>query len=151
MSLKNYVIYGMFVATIIILLAMTLLATPSNNKSTFNNYLTKSNYAYVVMDTSGMPKDISKNILQCGVDFAGSLGAMKVMNVYAISKNGVCYHSVYNTTKYMCLKDIGKVISDPVIYIRYGHNTSYRDNVAYVGVDETFVQGDCSVARRPVK
>lgn len=148
MEIKKYVVYGMFIAVIIVLFSLLYGATASSNKSTFNTYLSSSKYVYLIMDGDGASSPVFRNIMQCGVDFAGSLGATKILNVYAISKDGTCYYSIYNTTKYICLNDIGNVESDPIIYVKYGHNSTYQGNIAYVGVDETFVDGDCSIVQR---
>ncbi len=145
-KIRNYLVYGLFVAVIIVFAGLIYNAHSIDSKPLFNKYLSNSKYVYIVMDLEdAVNNKSSDNIMQCGVDFAGSLGGMKIVYVYAISKNNTCYYNTYITDKYSCFKQLGTIKSEPIIYIRQGDNTTYVDNIAYVGVNDEYKRGTCSV------
>ena len=145
MDVKRILIYGLFIVVIATLAMLLLGGKASDSESLFNKYLMSSRYVYILMDAEGADNLTATNIFQCGVDFAGSLGGFKVVNVYAISKDGKCYAGGHPVGKYNCLDKLGSISSDPVIYIKKGTNAMYVGNIAYVGVNKTYKMGSCSV------
>ncbi|MEM4272341.1 MAG: hypothetical protein QXH30_02030, partial [Candidatus Bilamarchaeaceae archaeon] len=109
----------------------------------------------LVEDLRGLEKyPISRNnIMQCGVDFAGSEGlAGKELNIYILEENS-CSASEWGgnlTTKPLseCYGTLSSVIGKEgkaIIWIEKGSSSlAYREGLR-VGVNETYAQGMCNV------
>ena len=116
----------------------------------FNGFLSHSSVVYIVMDISGAPNPLKRNIMQCGVDFSGSIGAYKKIVPFVVDENN-CYSVNGSISIPLCMSQIHNSWSDVgqtpvIIYIHSGNETKYIKNEAIVGVDETYMQGDCSVS-----
>ena len=121
-----------------------------------NEYLDKLQDAKtlsIVMDLRGAYDNQTRhNILQCGVDFAGSipLGGKKIF-IYSLDNDGACIISypnetILNTLVDKCIKEIYN--TDQTIYIKPSNNkpsTTYYSNRLLISMTSDY-NGRCGVA-----
>ncbi|MBD3390218.1 hypothetical protein GF415_04685 [Candidatus Micrarchaeota archaeon] len=116
----------------------------------FASNLLSSDKVYIVEDLRGLGAyPISKNnIMQCGVDFAGSEGIVgKEMKIYVLEEDS-CSHSSGNSTLEACYSEILAASNDTssaVIWIEKGSIPEFYERGLLVRVNETYMQGDCSI------
>lgn len=117
----------------------------------FADLFADSEKVFIVMDVSGVEEqETKKNVLQCGVDFAGSSG-MGGKNVsYFSIENETCYVLAYIedgilSTEY-CMEALDEGIT---IYVKEGPGGAeyFRDHMTvYVGSNYTL--GTCGIHRK---
>ncbi len=126
-----------------------LLNRPKDSLHNFAKSVEKANKVIIVEDVSNTKDPYRQNIMQCGVDYATSVGAIgKNISVY-ILENGICYTLEKGESKKLsegeCLHDIESQ-NAPIIYIEKGEGIgdSYKD-LLYVKVGENYTRGECSI------
>lgn len=112
-------------------------------KQAFEAYLASSNEMFIVMDLRGTDNStIRNNIMQCGVDVAGSVAlGGKNKTIMAIEEDS-CF--VYNNTKTVeyCLS----LITDtPTFYIATNTETEYSEKMVTVDIGATYNLYDCHI------
>lgn len=112
-------------------------------KEAFEAYLASSNEMFIVMDLRGTDNStIRNNIMQCGVDVAGSVAlGGKNKTIIAIEEDS-CF--VYNGTKTVeyCLS----LITDtPTFYIATNKETEYSEKMVTVDIGATYNLYDCHI------
>jgi hypothetical protein len=151
-AIKTTAVIILFFAALLV--AYYILAMPGNtfvtgqevDAETFKNIFLDAQNVYIVMDIRGASDDIvSNNILQCGVDFAGSTGmGGKAVTPLSISNDGCVYPEGFLTTE-----DCFSMVKDgTTVYVREGAGgAKYYSNgmVVYVGSD--YALGTCSIKR----
>ncbi len=117
----------------------------SVDETTFLNNFDSAKYIYIVMDVRGIGDDLlRKNILQCGVDFAGSSAiALKNASYYSLGDAGCVTVEGSKSAEY-CFSEIRKGMA---IYVHEGNTTSYYSNGISVGVEKDYVLGTCGIHR----
>jgi len=92
------------------------------NSSKFADDFLQYNCTYIIMDIRGIEDPFRRNILQCGVDLAGSQGLVGMdMRIMGFDENG-CVDESGNKTMRECLE----AVSDEcyIFYITKGQNKS---------------------------
>jgi len=128
--------------------------TNKNDSSTFVNKtgeeglfaynVYKANSIAIVMDVRGVSSaNISDNILQCGVDFAGSSGlADKNKTILSFSDGDKCV-GIKNMTN-LTVDDCLNLLSDDVIImIREGDFSTFHTTSLTVGINEGYAPHMC--------
>jgi hypothetical protein len=117
----------------------------SVDETTFLNNFDSAQNVYIVMDVREIDDDLlRKNILQCGVDFAGSSGiAPKNATYYSLGDAGCVTVDGSKSAEY-CFSEIRKGMA---IYVHEGSTTSYYSNGIAVGVDKDYSLGTCGIHR----
>lgn len=119
------------------------------NKETFINLLSDADKVYVVMDIVGVDDDYTRrNILQCGIDFAGSMGlANRDVTYVSMSDRGCTVASLSGLNETTSVKEcINMINKDGIsLYIIEGNETKYYTRAAMVGVGDLYVLGTCKV------
>ncbi len=117
----------------------------SVDETTFLNNFDSAQYVYIVMDVRGIDDDLlRKNILQCGVDFAGSSGlAPKNVTYYSLGDAGCVTVDGSKSAEYC----FSQVRNGMAIYVHDGNTTSYYSNGITVGVDTSYQLGTCGIHR----
>ena len=114
------------------------------DSATFNALLTDSENVFIVMDIQGInDSKIRQNILQCGVDFAGSFGLVgKNLTLYSFDTNQGCVNIERNYPISYCLKQMEMGIT---LYIEDSNETKFYTNAMRVGIGNNYTAGSCSV------
>lgn len=116
------------------------------DEETFKGIFADADKVYILMDVRGISDhSISNNVMQCGVDFAGSSGlAGKTVTPLSVSNDGCVI-----PTGPAPLGDCFSMLEDGItIYVRSGDNAvQYYSNgmVVYVGSD--YVPFTCGIHR----
>jgi len=119
------------------------------NGETFIQLFGDASKIYIVMDLKDSSSNlVSTNILQCGVDFAGSM-ALAGKNVTYISMDEKeCYvgdivnggSGGYTTAE--CIRMLDNGIT---FYIHEGDTTKYYTKAADIGVNQYYMIGTCAI------
>ena len=115
------------------------------------NLLAASRF-YIVEDLRDLEKyPLSKqNLMQCGVDYAGSPGLVgKEFSVYAFDDGDVCYTMGGTATISECYEEILVASEDPnaaIIWIEQGGSPEIYSRGLLVRINGTYVQGTCKTA-----
>lgn len=145
---------------IVIVIAVFYFTYPWNSSSEFNpgnevNYdtfrevLNDADTIYIVMDVRNVSsQQVKTNILQCGVDFAGSYGLVNKNVTYmsidpvekCIAGNVEGETGIYEINE--CLGMLNNGVS---LYIIEGDGPTYHANAAMVGINESYALGTCAV------
>jgi len=114
------------------------------NMATFSSILADSKNVFIVMDVRYAEEGAVKtNILQCGVDFAGSPGlAGKNLTFFSIDKGGSCIgmNSTFSTSQ--CFKEMGRGLT---IFVQEGNSTKFYTNAMVVGVGSDYPANGCNI------
>ena len=119
------------------------------NYDTFREILNDADKIYIVMDVrdaSSVP--VKTNILQCGVDFAGSYGLVgrdvTYMSLDPVEKCVI--GNVDGDTGIYEIDECLRMLNDGVsLYVTEGNGPEYYTKAAMVGVNETYALGTCGV------
>jgi len=119
------------------------------NYDTFREVLNDADKIYIVMDVRNVSsRQVKTNILQCGVDFAGSYGLVN-RDVTYMSLDPVenCIIGNVNgeTGIYEINECLGMLNSGISLYVIEGDGTEYYSRAAMVGVNENYALGTCGV------
>ncbi|HLC68725.1 MAG TPA: hypothetical protein VJH24_02700 [Candidatus Bilamarchaeaceae archaeon] len=97
---------------------------------------------YIVMDIRHAAPEVRQNILQCGVDFAGSPGlANKEITTMALEENS-CVGLEGSESVADCLNGLQ---GQTVLYIQQGDQTAFYPHAVIVGMGEEYALEDCHV------
>ena len=114
------------------------------NGETFATILADSSNVYIVMDVRGVDEQVRrKNILQCGVDFAGSPGLVgKNLTIFSLDDDQGCIGMDRNHPFEYCFSQMENGIA---LYVEEGNVTKFYTNALKVGMGESYEVGACSV------
>ncbi|MEM2908806.1 MAG: hypothetical protein QW590_02545 [Candidatus Bilamarchaeaceae archaeon] len=122
------------------------------NAETFSAIISDADQVYIVMDVREVSNELTKrNILQCGVDFAGSAGLIgRNVTYVSLDNHGCTVASLEGLNQSRSTGDCIEMLnSDGVsLYIHEGTETEYYTRAAIIGVSDTYVLGTCSVNRK---
>lgn len=118
---------------------------PEVDKETFLELFDSAGRVIVVMDVRGVSDDITRrNILQCGVDFAGSSGLAPKNATYFSFGDVGCVTPDGETTDQHCMEEMKDAF---VIYVHEGGATTYHSRGVMVGVSAQYDLGTCGIHR----
>ncbi len=122
------------------------------NSETFVELFGDANKIYIVMDLRDASGAVVRtNIMQCGVDFAGSYGLVDKDVTYMSLEGNDCVIGNTEGTGTYALGECLDMLNDGVsLYVIEGDETKYYAKAAMVGVNEEYVMGTCSVGSVPV-
>jgi hypothetical protein len=113
------------------------------NLPTFATLLSQAQDVYVVMDVSNATGQVKQNVIECGVDFAGSPGlGGKNMTFFSIDTGGRCIGANGNYSSSWCFAQMENGLS---IIIQPGNSTSFYTDAMVVGMGDNYTAGGCSV------
>lgn len=119
------------------------------NEETFVSLLSDADKVHVVMDVRGIENDnVRRNVLQCGIDFAGSMGlANRNVNYVSMSDRGCTIASLSGLNKTTSVNECIDIINEDGIslYVLEGNETKYYTRAAMIGVGKLYVLGTCNV------
>jgi hypothetical protein len=115
------------------------------NLETFNSILGDAESVHIVMDVRDVEdQQIKTNILQCGVDFAGSFGLVgKNLSIYSFDNEQGCIGMGENYPLSYCIQKMEE--QGVVLLIEGGNSTTFYSNAMKVGVGNNYTVGTCSV------
>jgi len=119
------------------------------NAETFLHLLNDADTIYIVMDIRNVSNgDTKKNILQCGVDFASSVGLVdRNVKYMALDPEDGCILGDFNDTSIggidSCLSMLNNGVS---LYVSEGSSTKYYTKAAMVGIGEHYEVGTCDIS-----
>jgi hypothetical protein len=115
------------------------------DEGTFKEIFANATRVSIVMDVRGAADNATAtNIMQCGVDFAGSTGmGGKEMAPFSISGDGCVAQDGQHPLDW-CISALSDGIT---IYVREGSGVSYYDNAMVVGVGPQYPLGSCGIKR----
>lgn len=118
----------------------------SVDAETFKDLFSSAQNVYILMDVRGVSDGVtSNNILQCGVDFAGSSGmGGKNVTPLSVSESEGCIAPDGSHPLGYCFSELKKGIT---IYIHPGSTSAYYANGLVVGVDANYTAGTCGIRR----
>jgi len=114
------------------------------NIQTFSAILANSGDVFIVMDVRGVNDSaVRHNILQCGVDFAGSWGlAGKNLTFYSLDAGENCKGANGNYTSSYCFDRMSGGVT---IYVHESNKTMFYTNAMAVGLGDNYTTGGCSI------
>lgn len=123
--------------------ATTFVPGSGVDAATFKDIFSNASRVYIVMDVRSVTDaNTSRNILQCGVDFAGSSGmGGKNVSYISVGDDGCVADDGKHTTEY-CVSELKNGI---VIYVKEGTSSSYYSNALVVGVGPRYTVGSCAI------
>ncbi len=119
------------------------------NPETFLHLLNDAETIYVVMDIRNVSDSATrKNILNCGIDFASSVGLIdRNVKYMALDPEDGCILGDFNHTAIQdidsCLSLLNSGIS---LYVTEGNSTEYYTRAAIVGVGADYQPGTCDIS-----
>lgn len=124
----------------------SFVAGPGVTEEQFKEIFANATDVYIVMDVRGVQNEFTNhNILQCGVDFAGSSGLGGKTTTYfsmdeenCVAPDGMHEHS-------WCFEQLQNGLT---IYVTEGEYTSLHTNGMIVGVGPEYSTGTCGIHRR---
>lgn len=133
------------VLTYFLLFSKSLSFTPSSQVTPeeFGSIFQNSSKVVILMDVRSVTDDASRsNILQCGVDFAGSSGFGGKNVSYRSIDDSECVTDLGRFDRSFCFSDLSSSLT---IYIQSGNDTSFYSNGMVVGVGKSYPVGLCSI------
>jgi hypothetical protein len=123
--------------------ATTFVPGSGVDAQTFKDIFANASRVYIVMDVRGVTDaNISRNILQCGVDFAGSSGmGGKNVSYISLGDSGCVEDDGSHAADY-CISQLKDGIT---IYVKEGASSSYYSNALVVGVGPQYAVGSCAI------
>jgi len=120
------------------------------NQSTFLNKLANAKHVYIIMDLRNVSDDgVKRNIMQCGVDLAGSRGLVsKNITIASLTEQACYFSSSLNSPQKkpisFCLhfRANSQTIT---FYITNLNKTYFFNNEMKIGVGKAYKIGDCHV------
>jgi hypothetical protein len=115
------------------------------NAQTFLSLFGKEDAVYVVMDVRDVTSQkVKTNILQCGVDFAGSTGLLgKNQTYYSFDSEQGCVALEGTLPLDYCMKNLND--NGMTIYVKEANSTKFYTNAMVVGVGQNYSEGECSI------
>ena len=120
------------------------------NSETFVEILSENENVYIVMDLRGVSDVPTRTgILQCGVDFAGSIGLVdKDVSYISLDDEDGCIYAngaEGKTYKYGIPECISMLENGISLYIIPGNETEYYTKAAVIGVGSDYQTGTCGI------
>jgi len=114
------------------------------NLATFSSILMDAKNVFIVMDVRSFSNySVKQNILQCGVDFAGSEGlAGKNLTFYSLDTGQSCVGMNGNLSISQCLKEMANGLT---IFVQEGNGTKFYSNAMVVGVGSVYPANGCNI------
>lgn len=149
---KNLALAGLIVLAIILAFYFTSSSDTSFvpgsavDAETFKNNFEAASRIFIVMDIRGVTESaLSNNILQCGVDFAGSSGmGPKNATYVSVDDDGCVAPDGRHETK----ECFGWLRNGQTIYIKQGDaGAKYYSNGMVVNVGRNYTLGTCGIHR----
>ena len=115
------------------------------NVATFNSILTNASNVYIVMDLRNVTdQKVRRNVMQCGVDLAGSMGlAAKNLTLYSFDSDVGCIGIGQTYSVGYCISDMKNGIK---LYIMEGNESKFYTDGMKVGIGSNYTSGSCSVS-----
>ncbi len=120
-------------------------STAYSSSETFSSTLQDANVVFIIMDLRSSVEPTRTNIMQCGTDFAGSVGiAGKPLEIMAI-EGAAC--TLLNKTASIseCVGRITSTANSAAIFIRSHNDTAFYKNNVVVGVSQSYKPKDCGI------
>ncbi len=115
-----------------------------SNEEVFLNSLQNSEDLLIVMDIRGIDDQlIRKNVLQCGVDLAGSEGLVLKNKTYLSLSDEGCVTEDGSTTVDRCFEIIKN--AELILYVKEGSGPQYFSKGAEIGINTMYDFGMCRV------
>jgi len=115
------------------------------DQGTFSDLFQGAKTVYILMDVRGVRNSTtSRNILQCGVDFAGSSGMGGKQATYRSIGDDGCVDSDGKHPDEYCFSSLSNGMT---IYVHEGETTSFHTNGMVVGVGSNYSLGNCGIKR----
>ena len=114
------------------------------NLATFNSILTNASDVYIVMDLRNVTdQEVRRNVMQCGVDLAGSMGlASKNKTFYSFDSDLGCIGVGQTYSVGYCISEMKNGI---MLYIIEGNESQFYTDGMKVGIGKNYTSGSCSV------
>lgn len=150
MDHKELMVFLLFLLAIalayVIFFSGHLTYTPEGSpvdSSVFLENLASSSDVYLVMDVRSASPTTKQNILQCGVDFSGSI-ALGAKNLTIFSfENDHCI--TVNDADHDLSSCMNELSGQTVIYIHPGEESTFYNSAVMVGLGEQYSLDDCSI------
>jgi hypothetical protein len=115
------------------------------DQAEFTDIFSATDDIYIVMDVRGVAdQNTMRNILQCGVDFAGSSGmGGKNPMYFSVDNQGCVAPDGYHDYEY-CFSQLQDGLT---IYVHKGSQYSFHENGMVVGVGPDYAFGTCGIHR----
>ena len=116
------------------------------NAGTFSAILANASSVFIVMDVRNVSDPVvRKNIMQCGVDFAGSSGlALKNQTFYSFDSDQGCYTIEGFYPVEYCLRQM-ESDGGIALYVRQGNSSRFYTNAVMVGMGTNYTSNGCSI------
>jgi len=114
------------------------------NMATFSSILMEAKNVVIVMDVRSFSNySVNQNILQCGVDFAGSQGlAGKNLTFLSLDAGDSCIGISGNYSASYCFDEMNKGVT---IYVKEGNATKFYTNAMVVGMGSNYSANGCNI------
>lgn len=151
LSDRNKTLVVVFLGILCVVLAYFLLFSkslsfvPSSQITSreFASVFQNSSKVVILMDVRSVSDDtLRSNILQCGVDFAGSSGFGGKSVSYRSIDDSECVTDLGRFDRSFCFSDLSSSLT---IYIQQGNSTSFYSNGMVVGVGKSYPVGSCAI------
>ncbi len=133
------------ILTYFVLFSKNLTFTPSSevDLQTFGSIFHNSSKVVILMDVRSVTDDsIRANILQCGVDFAGSSGLASKNVSYRSIDDSECVTDMGRFDRSFCFEDLDSSVT---LFIYPGNSSKFYSNGMTVGVDKSYRLGSCAI------
>jgi hypothetical protein len=126
--------------------AITFVPGPGVDAATFKDIFSNASRVHIVMDTRGVNDvNTSTNILQCGVDFAGSSGMGGKNVTHMALSNDSCVADDGDHTAEYCISELKNGV---VINVKVGPGVAdYYTNGMVVTVGSNYTVGTCGIRK----
>lgn len=114
------------------------------NQRTFTRILEEANEVNIFMDIRGVDNENTRqNILQCGVDFAGSTGlGGKTVHYFSVDDEGCVAEDGRHEGYDYCFDAL---TSGVTLYVSEGNETTFHTDSMLVGIDDKYFVGMCGI------
>lgn len=118
---------------------------PQVDEGTFKGIFANASAVSIVMDVRGArDNSTARNIMQCGVDFAGSTGmGGKAVSPFSIGSEGCVAQDGPHPVDW-CISQMRGTV---VIYVKDGSGASYHADALVVGIGPQYALGSCGIKR----
>lgn len=143
MNIRTIITIALLLSALFVFYRVYTYSEPTLSYDEFLTYLSNAQKFYIVMDIRNVDSTVATNIMQCGVDFAGSLGLLgKKMFVYAIDSTS-CVSENETSSISSCIPFLNP--SDGlVLHINGIEGTYFYQNKALIKIEETY-EHECSI------
>lgn len=149
---KGLPVVPLVIAAVLVIIAIYIFVMPKPSgdvsKETFIANLVKAPKVAIVADIGGADDMVSRNIMQCFVDYTSGLEMNGKNTTRFVVMDNLCYtQDGKNTTRASCLSQAQAV---PYIYIEKDQGKGYRftDNSLTVEIGANYTYGACTVSMK---